>query len=198
MKLSLLRGSIAPQQANGEGMGSATRFAGERPVLTTERLVLRQPTDADIPAIIDIVGDLRVARQLARIPHPYHEADARFFLDEIVPRELVWALTLRSTAQLAGMAGLTPTDNGNVAELGYYLAPAHWGLGLATEATRAIIDYGFDVAGFTSITAGHFANNSASGRVLGKLGFVEIGRADRGCLATGLTESSIEMRLDRR
>ncbi|MBX3500201.1 MAG: GNAT family N-acetyltransferase [Alphaproteobacteria bacterium] len=179
-------------------MVDATRFAGERPVLTTGRLVLRQPSDGDIPAIIDIVGDLRVARQLARIPHPYGEADARFFLDEIVPRELVWALALRSSARLVGMAGLTPTDDGDVAELGYYLAPALWGRGLATEATGAILDYGFAVGGFTSITAGHFAGNPASARVLGKLGFVEIGRADRFCLATGLTEPSIELRLDRR
>jgi len=179
-------------------MGDATRFAGERPVLTTARLVLRQPGDADVAAIVEIVGDIRVARQLARIPHPYREADARFFLQEIAPRELVWALTLRSTARLVGMAGLTPTDDGDVAELGYYLGPADWGQGLATEATRAILHYGFGVAGFTSITAGHFASNPASGRVLGKLGFIEIGRADRGCLATGLTEPSIEMRLDRR
>lgn len=177
-------------------MEDTARFAGERPVLTTERLVLRRPQEADIAAIIDIVGDLRVSRQLARIPHPYGETDARFFLDEIVPHELVWALTLRSSAQLVGMAGLTPTDERDVAELGYYLAPAHWGQGLATEAARAILDYGFKAAGFASITAGHFAANPASARVLAKLGFVEIGRAERGCLATGLTELSVEMRLD--
>ena len=110
-------------------MQDTTRFAGQRPVLTTERLVLRRPRDADIPAIIDIVGDLRVSRHLARIPHPYGEADARFFLDEIVPRELVWAVTLRSSGRLVGMAGLAPTDKREVAELGYYLDPARWGQG---------------------------------------------------------------------
>jgi RimJ/RimL family protein N-acetyltransferase len=169
----------------------------QRPVLTTERLVLRRPQASDIPAIVDIVGDLRVARYLARIPHPYGEADGRFFIDEIVPHELVWALTLRSSGQLVGSAGLSPTDQNDVAELGYYLAPTHWRLGFATEATRAIVDHGFKVAGLTSITAGYFAGNPASGRVLGKLGFVEIGRTERPCLATGKIEPSVEMRLDR-
>lgn len=176
-------------------MQGATRFTGERPVLTTQRLVLRRPQDDDISAIIDIVGDLRVSRQLARIPHPYGEVDARFFLDQIVPSEFVWALTLRTSAQLVGMAGLSATDHPDEAELGYYLAPAHWGFGLATEAGRAILDYGFDVAGFASVTAGHFAENPASGRVLSKLGFVETGRAERPCLATGLTMMSVEMHL---
>lgn len=177
-------------------MADATSLGGERPVLTTERLVLRCPRDEDAPAIIDIAGDLEVARRLARVPHPYGEADARFFLEEIVPRELIWALTLRSSARLVGMAGLTPTDVTDVAELGYYLAPAHWGQGLATEATRAIVDFGFAVSGYTSIVASYFAGNPASGRVLRKLGFVETGRAEGRCLATGLTEPSVAMRLD--
>ena len=86
----------------------------------------------------------------------------------------------------AGQAGLA---------LGYYLAPTHWGFGLATEASRAILDYGFDVAGFASVTAGHFVKNPASGRVLGKLGFVETSRGERPCLATGLTMMSVEMHL---
>jgi RimJ/RimL family protein N-acetyltransferase len=175
-------------------MGDATRFTGERPVLTTERLVLRRPRDDDMAAIIAIVGDLRVSRNLARIPHPYGEADARDFLDQIVPSELVWALTLRSSAELVGMAGLSATDDPDEAELGYYLAPAQWGLGLATEAARAILDYGFRVAGFAAITAGYFVENSASGRVLHKLGFVEIGRAERSCLATASIMMSVEMR----
>jgi len=177
-------------------MRGATRFTGERPDLATERLVLRQPQEADIPAIVGIVGDLSVARTLSRIPHPYGEADARFFLDQIVPRELVWALALRSSAQVVGMAGLSPTDDPDEAELGYYLAPAQWGRGLATEAARAIIGYGFGTAGFTSIVAGHFIENPTSGNVLRKLGFVETGRAERSCLATGLTVMSAELRLE--
>jgi RimJ/RimL family protein N-acetyltransferase len=179
-------------------MGDATRFAGERPILTTERLVLRRPHAGDVPAIIGIAGDLRVSRFLARIPHPYGEADARFFLDEIVPRELVWAFTLRPSGQLVGSGGLAPTGDADVAELGYYLAPAHWGQGLATEAARAILAHGFTAAGFTSIVAGCFVSNPASARVLDKLGFTETGRGEHGCMATGLTEPSIAMRLDRR
>ena len=61
----------------------------DRPVLHTDRLLLRRPDERDIPAIVDIAGDWEVARRLARMPHPYTISNARFFLDVVVPSELV-------------------------------------------------------------------------------------------------------------
>lgn len=165
----------------------------QRPPLTTDRLHLRLPVEADSPAIVQLVNDRDVARQLARVPHPYGPDDARVFLQHIVPTEWVWAITLRPTGDLIGMAGLTPTDAG--AELGYWFGRLHWGAGYATEAARAMLRHGFGALGLSEVAAGWFVDNPASGRVLAKLGFVETGRGMLDCLATGERRPAVRMAL---
>lgn len=168
---------------------------GNRPDLATERLSLRRPNDRDVDAIVGVVGDWEVARRLARVPHPYGPADARFFLDHVVPAEWVWAVTLRGSDTLLGAIGLTPEEGADAAELGYWLSPTHWGSGITTEAARAVVAFGFDSLGLPVLTSGYFEDNPPSGRVLRKLGFVETGRVMRPCLATGGEVPSIRMEL---
>ena len=168
-----------------------------RPDLVTERLRLRRPNDNDVDAIVSIVGDWEVARRLARVPHPYGPADARFFLEHIVSTEWVWAMTLKGDDTLIGTIGLTPEDGADRAELGYWLSQAHWGRGITTEAAQAVVSFGFDRVGLPVLTSGYFEDNPASRQVLRKLGFVEAGRAERPCLAVGADVSSIRMVLPR-
>ena len=157
-----------------------------RPELVTERLLLRRPNDGDVNVIVHIVGDWEVARRLARVPHPYGPADARFFLEQVVPNEWTWAITLHGSDELVGSIGLMPDEGAGTAELGYWLSRAHWGRGITTEAARSVVSYGFDILCFASITSGYFDKNAASGRVLEKLGFVETDRAHGPCLAVGM------------
>ena len=164
----------------------------ERPGLTTERLSLRGLTEGDVDAIVSIVGNWEVARCLARVPHPYGPADARFFLEQVVPTEWVWAITLRGFDDLVGAIGLTPEKSEHTAELGYWLSPPHWGCGIATEATRSVVSFGFGTLGLPYLTSSYFENNPASGRVLQKLGFVETDRVMRPCLATGRETLAVE------
>lgn len=51
--------------------------------------------------------------------------------------------------------------------------------GIATEATRAVVIFGFKNLGFPYLTSGYFEDNPALGKVLSKLGFVETGRVMR-------------------
>ncbi|WP_298091122.1 GNAT family N-acetyltransferase [uncultured Sphingomonas sp.] len=169
----------------------------ERPDLATERLVLRRPNDGDLNAIVGIVGNWKVARRLARVPHPYGPDDARFFLDQIVPAEWVWAITLRGSDGLIGAVGLTPESDAETAELGYWLSPAHWGRGITTEAARTVILFGFKNVGYPYLTSGYFEDNPASGQVLRKLGFIENGQVMRPCLAAGGEVPSVRMKLPR-
>jgi len=163
--------------------------------LQTPRLLLRRPVEADIPAIVEKANDWDVVRRLGRLPFPYGAADARFFLDHVVPNEYVWAITRRETGAFLGAVGLTAAPEGNTAELGYWLGRAHWRQGIATEAARAAVDAAFDDLGFSGLTSGYFADNPASGRVLAKLGFVETGRAERPCQAVGTPQPSVELTL---
>ena len=167
----------------------------ERPELVTERLSLRWPNDGDSDAIVGIVGDWQVARRLARVPHPYGPAEARFFVEQVVPAEWVWAITLRDCDELVGAIGLTP--DADTAELGYWLSPRLWGRGITTEAARVVVSFGFASLGLPYLTSGDFEDNPASGRVLEKLGFIETGRVMRSCLAAGVEVRSARMRLPR-
>lgn len=167
----------------------------DRPGIVTDRLSLRRPNEGDKDAIIDAVGDREVALRLARIPHPYGAAHAAFFLEQVVPAEWVWAITLGHDDTLIGAVGLTPEEGSETAELGYWLSRTHWGQGIATEAARAVVAYGFDTLALPYITSGYFEDNPSSGRVLAKLGFVETGRVMRPCLAAGADVPSVEMRL---
>jgi RimJ/RimL family protein N-acetyltransferase len=144
---------------------------------------------------VSIVGDWEVARRLARVPHPYGPDDARFFLDQVVPVEWVWAITLEGADTLIGAVGLTPENDADTAELGYWLSRAYWGRGITTEAARAVVSFGFESLGLPVLTSGYFEDNPASGQVLHKLGFVEAGRVMRPCLAAGGEVPSVRMDL---
>jgi RimJ/RimL family protein N-acetyltransferase len=161
--------------------------------LDTARLHLRRPVEQDADAIISIASDWEVARRLARVPHPYTDADVRFFFNHVVPNEPTWAILWRQTGRLIGMISLMPVPDGRSAELGYYVARDHWGRGVATEAALAITMVAFESFGYLKLTAGYHADNPASGRVLAKLGFTVVGTSNRPCRAEGRDKSSVEV-----
>jgi RimJ/RimL family protein N-acetyltransferase len=126
------------------------------------------------------------------VPWPYGPAEAEAFLglpqDGRRPRFLIF--TRGSTPQLIGGIGLMDLDDGPAeqAELGYWIARAHWGRGYATEAARAVLDLAFQGLRLSRIEAGHFADNAPSARVLAKLGFAPQGQRmlQRGGLRPGV------------
>jgi RimJ/RimL family protein N-acetyltransferase len=153
------------------------------PSLQTARLVLRSYCVDDVPDLVRLAGAREVAATTLRIPHPYSEEDARNFISSRLAEpdpnapETRFAITLRSSGQLCGGIGLCLESAHQHAELGYWLGVPFWGQGYATEAARAVVDYGFSTLGLHRIYASHFANNPASGRVLRK-----IGMKHEGCL----------------
>jgi RimJ/RimL family protein N-acetyltransferase len=112
-----------------------------------------------------------------RIAHPYPEgAAAEWIAGHAVLREqsgeYVFCLSPKSgedAGQAIGATSLRALEAGNL-ELGYWLAAEHWGRGLATEAARAMVVFGFEKLGAEAINSGHFIDNPASGRVLEKAG----------------------------
>jgi RimJ/RimL family protein N-acetyltransferase len=84
----------------------------------------------------------------------------------------LWGAWAREGGALCGFVGFVYQHEPLVLELGYGIDPAQWGRGLATEIAGAMVKYGFD-AGLTEITASLDPANTASTRVLTKLGFVQ-------------------------
>jgi RimJ/RimL family protein N-acetyltransferase len=81
-----------------------------------------------------------------------------------------WCVELRGEAGLIGFAGLREIEATPDVELLYGLAPAQWGRGFATEASRAVLAYGFETAGLARIAGRTDTPNRASARVLERLG----------------------------
>jgi len=82
----------------------------------------------------------------------------------------LWKLLLKETSEMIGFCGLQPLDGTAETEIGWWLARAWWGQGLATEAARAALIDGFERAGLARIVAVALAANRASIHVMGKLG----------------------------
>jgi len=145
----------------------------------TERLLLRPGWREDAPALHAAIADEAIVRNLASAPWPYSLADAEAFLAREQPTYAQSCLIFRrtrGTPQLIGGVGFgAPPEF----EFGYWIARPHWGLGYATEAARAMVANARDTLRLKTLTAGHFLDNPASGRVLEKVGFRPTGEIVR-------------------
>jgi ribosomal-protein-alanine N-acetyltransferase len=147
----------------------------QRPTIHTDRLTLRPFEMSDASAVAAFCADKDIAANTLFIPHPYALADAEAWLQNHQEtfdggRDIQFAVTLNSTGELIGAMGLVIEQAHDRAELGYWIGRPHWNKGYASEAARAALDYGFDVAGLNRIAAYHFLRNPASGRVLQNAG----------------------------
>jgi [ribosomal protein S5]-alanine N-acetyltransferase len=150
-------------------------FPGAFPVLETPRLRLRPYTGSDAPDLQRLAGEKAIAATTLNIPHPYPDGAAEAWIGTHAAKwaaheELVLAITLKGTRELLGSIGLVFQDPHEKAELGYWVGVPHWSKGYASEATRAVIHYGFRTLGLNRIQAHHMADNPASGRVMEKAG----------------------------
>ena len=143
------------------------------PVLTTRRLVLREPEASDAPQVLVFRGDPDVQRFN---DEPLRDvAEAEMFIEFLREESAAdsrrhWAIV--SEGIVIGLIGLhTWQQHHRRAELGYDLATPYWGRGLATEAARAVIDYGFGAMALHRIQAHTIADNHRSVRLLERLGF---------------------------
>jgi RimJ/RimL family protein N-acetyltransferase len=89
-----------------------------------------------------------------------------------------WALEqLQRPGTFIGWAGLQYLPETDETEVGYLLGSAYWGRGLATEAARASVRYGFEELGLRQIVGIVHPDNAASQRVLEKAGLARVERA---------------------
>jgi [ribosomal protein S5]-alanine N-acetyltransferase len=139
------------------------------PEIETAWLRLRAYEQSDVPELTRLIGAREVAATTLRIPHPHTEQDARDFLANSADR-FRFAITWRSEGRLCGGIGLVVEEQHQRAELGYWIGVPFWGKGCATEAAQAVLRYGFGQLDLHRVFATHFNENSASGRVLKKLG----------------------------
>ncbi len=150
------------------------------PQLTTERLCLNALQVKDIPAIVTYAADVRITQYTLNIPTPYAEKDAVYWLNMAQEgfkegTHFIFAIRKKAQQDFMGGIGLTLEKRFNRAEIGYWLAVPFWNQGYITEATKALIQFGFEQLHLNKITSSHFEENPASGKVLQKSGLQKEG-----------------------
>lgn len=145
---------------------------------TTARLWVRALTIADVDDLYAVYGDPVGARWVDD-GQPIAYADCRLWI-RVTERNYATrgygmsALISRDDHRVVGFCGLVHPGGQPEAELKYALRRTHWGLGLATEAARGMLDYGREAFGLTRVIATIAPQNVASARVLTKLGMAHI------------------------
>jgi [ribosomal protein S5]-alanine N-acetyltransferase len=150
--------------------------------LETARLVLRDLDAADWEAVLAYQSSplyLRYYSWPSRTPDDVQEFTRRLStLNRDRPRRCYsFAITLPESDRAIGLASLRrKMGDPHQAEIGYELAPEHWGQGLATEAACRLVGLGFGSLALHRITATCVAENAGSARVMAKVGMSLEGR----------------------
>jgi RimJ/RimL family protein N-acetyltransferase len=137
---------------------------------TTERLVLRSWTAAEVDAV---VGGVRLSHWADDFP-----ADGDRFIAGLLGEHPQWLdayghrlVVERDSGLVVGSIGLFWPPADGAVEIGYGVVASRRGRGYATEATRALTDYAFTAPGVRVVRAEVELSNPASVRVLEKAGF---------------------------
>lgn len=155
---------------------SVTQF-NPFPIVTTERLILRQITTDDDQDIFELRSDDVVRKYIARAEMA-DVTEAKAWIERInnnvkEGKSINWAIMLKETNAFIGLICLWNfSEDRTVAETGYELSPAYHDKGIMTEALIAAIDYGFSVLHLKSIEAFTHKENERSIRMLQKQNFV--------------------------
>jgi len=144
----------------------------DRMALATGRLQLRPWRPGDFADVLEYAGDAEFSRFLPAVPFPYTINDAEQFVARCVaaPWETNPRFAIVFEGRVVGSVELRVLPGDRVAEVGYALARRFWGKGYMTEAAGAVIAWAFRSLDLVKIWATADAKNTASWRVMEKLG----------------------------
>ncbi|WP_441248408.1 GNAT family N-acetyltransferase [Kitasatospora sp. McL0602] len=144
-------------------------------MIFTERLRLRPLSGADAAWWVELHADQEVNRFVGA--YSPEQAAARLLAIETQWAERghgLCAVELAATGEVVGRCGLNWWEEFGETEIGWTFARPHWGQGYASEAARAVLDWGFGTLGLRRITAMIHHGNAASVTVAERLGFTEL------------------------
>lgn len=171
MTLDMIRSTLTDAVA-----GAATAA----PAMDVGRFVLRPVRRSDAGLFQLYAGDRRVAEATQSIPHPLPPGAADAFVARAMARkggEDIWAMDGAASGlpEVLGVVSLKAMDRGQ-SEIGYWVAPAFWNLGIASQAVQALI--AANPQRNSAIFAQVFQDNPGSARVLTHAGFEYLGDAE--------------------
>jgi RimJ/RimL family protein N-acetyltransferase len=150
-------------------------------MLETQRLILRNYTKEDFERV-HAYASMPLFSQYD-VWGPNTEEDTIKFLNDNIEKsqvenrfEFTFAICLKDNGLLIGGCGLVrESEKSAIASIGYSIHPDHQSLGYATECSHSLINYGFNILGLEVIYATCDSRNSASYRVMEKIGMIRVG-----------------------
>ncbi len=146
-------------------------------LLETERLILREFEKEDAKHIFRLHNDPDVMKYIPHkepldVPMEKCELFVNHFMDlyKTEPGYGLYALILKETGDYIGWNEFHQLDDTDEIEIGYRYFKEFWGNGYATESSKALVDYGFNTMGEKKLVGVAMPDNTASCRVLEKIG----------------------------
>ncbi len=144
-------------------------------ILLTERLILRPFHPHHLPDLHKIYSDSQAMRFMPSPPHAdVSVTEAQLQQDTRHPDAYHWVITLKGSEEAIGLVNYL--GGTRVPGMGYIIRRDFWGQGIAAEACRAALAYGFDELGYDRVELWIDQTNFASQRVAQKLNFQLKGR----------------------
>ena len=145
-------------------------------VIETERLILREFRFDDVKDLYEYASNPNVGPNAGWTPHK-NICESEAVLNMFMRNDDVWAIVYKRNNKVIGSIGLHLDSLRSSVKfiktkcLGYALSYNYWGLGIATEAVKAVQKYAFDVMGLDLLSVDHYPHNKRSMRVIEKCGF---------------------------
>jgi putative AdoMet-dependent methyltransferase len=144
-------------------------------VLQIDGFTMRPLQLEDLDALAAIWADPEVTRFLPSQGNPISRENSekalRAFIEHWQQQGYgIWAIVESRSSQMVGYCGLRYLEEFNEVEVLYGLAKAYWGRGIATQAAKAAVAYGFNVSHLDKLIAMALPDNLASRRVIEKAG----------------------------
>ena len=134
-----------------------------------------------------MANNVKVARMMTGMPHPYALGDAENFICRAKAPDrsgCTYAVTLKAVPHFIGCAGLSLDKDGRL-QLGFWLGEPYWDKGYATEAAHALVDMAFQTIGAERVGTRCRVSNTGSRRVIEKCGFQFTGIGMLNSIAAG-------------
>ncbi|MBQ4091223.1 MAG: GNAT family N-acetyltransferase [Clostridia bacterium] len=161
------------------------------PTISTERLILRKISLDDIDDMYEYAKNSKLTEYLTWSPHPskaYTFEYVSYLQTRYRSGEFFdWAVVVKDSGRMIGTCGFTRFDfQHNFGEIGYVINPEYHGCGIATEAVRAVMSFGFENLALNRIECRFMMGNDASRRVMEKIGMSFEGTIRQGMLVKGV------------
>jgi ribosomal-protein-alanine N-acetyltransferase len=144
-------------------------------IIETERLYLREFTETDLERLYEIYSDAKVMKYIGK-GEALSEEQTRKIINAWTKKYYkqygfgIWALINKENDTLIGHCGFNWLQDNSDIEIAYLLSKEYWGKGMATEISKATLQYGFDSLNLKRIIALSYPENYSSIRVIEKLG----------------------------